>query len=317
MDNPVPAPGFRARLAALSFYAGLAPAAWLLRRRLASSFLEHHARQSLGIFVLLGGAMLFFLLAIGISSYSLVHFRETYESLNLELWMLWVSRKLFLCWLVFWVYGAGLALWGSPNPLPLVWRIQRRNRWMHLAAGVGLGLYLLSMVVGGFAQYAGSYCRSDAAPGAVYMVYEDAGKFPRWLFVIGFYPLARASGEIFGPDKAVLLPLSKENMARAFAEARFVFLGTHGGKAGVLLKNNYYMPPSEVAEMGTNPGLEYVYLTSCDSGTQREAWEKALAPAHVVTFDRLTAVAEHIWWLWFEGPRIVRSLNPAQPKIAG
>ena len=57
--------------------------------------------------------------------------------------------------------------------------------------------------------------------------------------------------------------------------------------------------------------LEFVYLTGCDSGAQETAWKNAFAPARVVTYNRLTSVFEHIWWLWVRAPRVVRGLAAA------
>jgi len=306
-------PAWSGRLVAFAYYLGLAPWAWFRGKHPVQPFLEHHRRQALGIAVLGAGVALFFLFTILVSSYSLVRLRTIYELLHLELWLLWFSRKLFLCWLVFWAYGAGLALAGSDSALPLVWRIARRNRWLNAMAATLLGSCAVAVAVGGFSAYAATFVRSDAKPGQVYMVYEDARFFPRWIFVLGFYPIARASRDTFGEGSAVLLPLGKENLARSLNEGRFVFLGTHGGKQGLLLDAKYYLPPAEVGALGGNPDLAFVYLTCCDSGAQKEAWERALAPAKVITYNRLTAVAEHIWWLWFRGPEVVRQLGVRRP----
>ncbi|MBI2432466.1 MAG: hypothetical protein HYV26_06305 [Candidatus Hydrogenedentes bacterium] len=72
--------------------------------------------------------------------------------------------------------------------------------------------------------------------------------------------------------------------------------------------NKHYYAPKQLAGLTVNPSLHFVYLAGCDSGTLRQEWEKAFAPAHVYTYDRLTAVAEHAWWLWTEGPEAVREL---------
>jgi hypothetical protein len=55
--------------------------------------------------------------------------------------------------------------------------------------------------------------------------------------------------------------------------------------------------------------LRFVYNSSCDGGRKAEAWGRALAPAEVRTFDRLSAVAEHVLWLWSEAPRRVREME--------
>ena len=63
--------------------------------------------------------------------------------------------------------------------------------------------------------------------------------------------------------------------------------------------------------------LRFVYLAGCDSGILREAWEKALAPARVVTQDHLASTLQHVWWLWRDGPRVIRDLQFTEAKGKG
>lgn len=305
---------WRCRAIALTYYLGAAPFAWLRRGRQKNPFLAHHQRLSLAILLLLAFVSIQFLCSILAASYSLVNFRELYESYHFEGWLFWLSRKLYLCWIVFWLYGAGLALAGSMGSLPLAHYFEKRTAWLHATAGFALSLYTLAGAALLLAGYAQSYMRSDEKPGQVYMVYEDLRFYPRWIFVLGFFPMARASQEIYGPGQAVLLRLSKENIARAVKEGRIVVLATHGGKKGILLDTRRYMPASEAETMGTNPNLAYVYLTSCDGGAQEEGWKRAFAPARVITFPRLSAIVEHIWWLWMDAPGVVREIGPAPVK---
>jgi hypothetical protein len=55
--------------------------------------------------------------------------------------------------------------------------------------------------------------------------------------------------------------------------------------------------------------LRYVYNSGCDCGVKSAEWEKALAPAEVQTFGRLSAVAEHIRWLWTDGPKRIKEVD--------
>ena len=54
--------------------------------------------------------------------------------------------------------------------------------------------------------------------------------------------------------------------------------------------------------------LQLVYITACDGGRNAAGWRAALAPAEVTTFDRLSAVLEHVWLLWLVAPGKVRGL---------
>ena len=94
---------------------------------------------------------------------------------------------------------------------------------------------------------------------------------------------------------------------RGRAEGGLVVVATHG-KADGLLCDGKFVTPEDVSAMPAGEDLAFVYLTGCDSGTQEQAWTGAFAPAKVVTYPRLTAIVEHAWWMWFEGPKIVRAL---------
>ena len=150
--------------------------------------------------------------------------------------------------------------------------------------------------------------------GAVYMVYEDNGIFPRWLFALAFYPMARAAESTYGKDSAVLIKISRATVAKALAEGHVVFVGSHGTRKGLMLHNDWLLP-KDIAALPKNPSLKFVYLTGCDSGDQREAWTSAFAPADVVTYDRLSASLEHAWWLWFSGPEKVRAMHAEETHV--
>ena len=307
-------PNARERILALSFYLGSAPWWWLARRRRASAFLEHHFQQAVGVFLILLAVAALFVLVITGLSYTMVFRREWYEGIHLESYLLNGTRKLFLVWLVFWAYGVGLAVFGSLRSLPLAATLGRRK---HLATATLLAMtvfFAAATATVPFAVHAASLARQDARPGQVYLLYEDLDKFPRWIFTLGFYRIERAATERWGKDSVVVLKLSEDAIRRSLREGRFVFIGSHGRAHGLLLDSGY-LAPGDLQDAPKNPDLQFVYLTGCDSGAQRQAWEAAFAPARVVTHDRLTAVLEHTWWLWFRAPRIIRQLPGPRPAI--
>jgi hypothetical protein len=298
---------WRERLLAFPLYLTLFP--WFPKsRRAASPFLQHHYSQAVSLFVLLAGLCASFVVVILLLSVALVYRRSLYEGAPIEGRILDVLWKLFLCWLVFWVYGACAAVLGSAHPMPVVQRVARRPGLLRVGVLLAAGLQLLALLVTPFAVHASLLARQDARPGTVYMLYEDVDTFPRWLFTLGFYRIALQSRAQFGPGETVVLRLSEETIQRAVSEGKFVFIGSHGGPRGLLLAKKWFKP-EDIDRSKVNPELEYVYLTGCDSGTLADAWQKTLAPAEVVTFSRLTAVVEHIWWLWFEGPRVLQTIR--------
>ena len=67
-------------------------------------------------------------------------------------------------------------------------------------------------------------------------------------------------------------------------------------------------PNEQLAEL-VGPRLRLIYLTACDGGQKATQWEEVFAPAHVISFDRLSAVLEHVYWLWRAGPSEIRALR--------
>jgi len=182
-------------------------------------------------------------------------------------------------------------------------------------ARLGLAaVYLFFLTLIPFAVHASLLVPANRESGAVYMVYEDNGIFPRWLFALAFYPMARAAESTYGKDSAVLIKISRATVARALAEGHVVFVGSHGTRKGLMLHNDWLLP-KDIAALPKNKSLKFVYLTGCDSGDQREAWTAAFAPADVVTYDRLSASLEHAWWLWFSGPEKVRAMYAEESHV--
>jgi hypothetical protein len=302
------------RLLAASLYLGAIPLFWFGERRRKDAFLAHHFAQSLGIFALLLAQAGLLIITIIVLSYTMVHCRGWYDAVHPEPHAKNILWKIFLAWLVFLGYGFALALLGSQRTLPLVVRLGRLRGLASLTACGMAGVYLLTMGIFPFAVHASRIARSDARPGQVYLLYEDINRFPRWLFTLGFYRISLAGRERFGLDSVVALRLSKDSVRRAVREGRFVFLGSHGMAQGLLLRDGF-LEPQDVKAMQPNPGLQFVYMSGCDSGALKQAWEDAFAPANVVTYDRLTSLVEHVRWLWFAGPDVVRSLGDQNPHV--
>lgn len=306
---------WRERSQAAGCYFGLLPIFCLLRRRPAPGFPDHHYRQAAILLGTLLGLMTLLISAILVLSYVLVYHREFYEHTRLEVHTLGLVRKLFLAWSVFWVFGLAMALLGGARPMPLVYRVARRDGAVRIACAGLISLYVAILLLVPVALHASNLVPESRTTGSVYMVYEDNGIFPRWMFALAFYPMARAAEATYGEGSAVLLHISRETVAQALAGGRVVFIGSHGTKKGLMLHNDWLLP-KDLAELPKNKALKFVYLTGCDSGEKRDAWIAALTPADVVTYDRLSASLEHAWWLWFKGPDKVRAVY-AEEENAG
>lgn len=299
---------FRARVLAAGCYLGLPPFLAFANGNSSTPYGRHHYRQAAILFGALLALLSLLAAALLILSYLLVSHREFYESTHIEVHVFGIIRKLFLAWSVFWAFALGMALLGAARPMPLVQRLAIRDGAVQWSCR-GLGaLYLFLLALTPVAIHASRLVPAHRDSGAVYMVYEDNGIFPRWLFALAFYPMARAAEDTYGSGSAVLIKISRAAVAKALAEGHVVFVGSHGTRKGLMLHNDWLLP-KDIAALPKNASLKFVYLTGCDSGDQREAWVSAFAPADVVTYDRLSASLEHAWWLWFRGPEKVRAMH--------
>lgn len=301
-------PDWGRRAAALVSYLGLGPIVYYPLKRGEDSYSKFHIAQAAAlwfVFWVLFGA---FLVGAGVMSYMLVFQRDIYQGALHERTFLNFFRRSVLVWAVFLAFGAGSALMGRSFELPVVSFLAQRHRIVGVSLAIqGLVLLLLSTLCP-YVAYTAASVRGDQGAADVVLLYEDVDRYPRWLFTSAYYPLTRAAQERFGAENVAVRKLSQESLAEAVRSARFVFVGSHGKAEGLLLDNKWF-PPDGVAAMHKSDRLEFVYLASCDSGAQADAWRAAFAPAEVVTYDRLTAVAEHVWWLWTEGPRRVKALS--------
>lgn len=296
------------RLRAATFYLGLQPIVRFLPRWRSAPFSRHHYEQSAALFaVFVVLTVLFGLMALALS-YLLVHHRGVYEDYQIERYTFGLLRKLFLAWAVFWAFGLGLALCGSLRSMPLITRLSTHPRIWRPTSSVLLVTYgaILSLIP--LALHGEALAPAEHKNGQVHLLFEDNDSFPRWFFQLAFYPITRTGTALWGDGSVVVQKFDRESVRRAVAEAEFIYMGTHGTSKGLMLPDGW-LAPSDVEDMPINAALQFVYLSGCDSGQQRAGWLAAFAPAEVITYDRLSAVLEHAWWLWFRGPGVLTKLH--------
>lgn len=298
---------FWERAAALAHYVGILPFIFIFRRKTRTEYFEVHRKQALILFAFLGFIFLTLLLLVVALSYGMVYYRHLVESGPTEVWLLSFIRKLLIVWFVFWLYAVFRAIRGTALPVPYMTFFTKR-RFLQLSGMIFLcTAWLIILILAPIMVIADVLVTSDVEEGSVFIVYEDQNRFPRSLFSLAMLPIARASINRYGHNSAVLLPISPEAIQTAVEKGIVVIIASHGTANGLLLEDGYFTP-TDIPSLGENPRLKYVYLAGCDGGAQREAWERALSPAAVKTYDRLTPVIEHLWWFWTEGPRVVREI---------
>ena len=71
---------------------------------------------------------------------------------------------------------------------------------------------------------------------------------PRWVFCVGFYRVASAAAERWGPGTVVVAPLTIESFRDAVRHGEFVFIASHGGNPGDILLSDICEPHGARAE---------------------------------------------------------------------
>ncbi len=320
-------PGALPRLVAAAFYLGLTPFLAWTRRCREDPFVRHHAAQALALLLVAAttGAV-GLLLSLGWAWVIVAH-REVIEVLPYGFdWG--ISAGVLLILALFWVLGLLTALAGSSRPLPLLGRLAVRPRIRRIGFVVNYACWAFAGLVAGLSLHASSLCRAEG-PAPVYVLYDDMGVAPRWLFHLGAYRIALAARARWGDGSVSVAPLEPPHLEQALRHGRMVVLLCHG-RDGKIIKEDFVAEASTQALMG--PGgpcrwvcvcdprggdwlwltagedLRLVYITACDGGRDASHWQEALRPAEVVTFDRLSAMLEHVWWLWLVAPGRVRDL---------
>ena len=301
---------WRDRIRATGYYLGLLPFFWLFPGQRTDAYSKHHFGQACALFALFFGLTLTLAIVALVLSYLLIHNREIYAGLHLERYLLGFLRKLYLAWAVFWLFGIGLALIGSMRPMPLLHRLAHRPNVTRITCCALLALGTLIVALVPMVIHGETLAPLERDHGKVHFLYEDNGMFPRWLFVAAFYPMTRTATTLWGDETVVIQRIERDRVLRAAEEAEVIYLGTHGTSKGLMLGHGWLVP-GDVAGI-TNPNLKFVYISGCDSGQQRDGWLAAFAPAEVVTYDRLSAVLEHAWWLWVHGASKLKKIHGAQ-----
>jgi hypothetical protein len=335
----LPRPGWADRLLAVPCYLGLAPLLATWRRFRERPFLQHHLAQGLAV------GLLFVLLALALLAgavgwaWVIINRRDVIEAVdNADDW---VTLGVLVAWAAVAAAGIVLALCGSRWRLPLVYRLAAGPRRTRIARAAHFAAYGLLVLVVGLTCHAAAICRSDDGPAPVYVLYDDVDVVPRWVFQLGAYPIALTADARWGRGSTVVSQLRRPALDRALEHGRVVILLCHG-RGGYIASNHICVDaPRPAAGAPAVPHLVFAspvpvsgaeweavpvggrtqlaYITACDGGRNAAGWQATLAPAEVITFDRLSAMLEHAYWLWLVAPGKVRDLPdpPAAAALAG
>ena len=249
-----------------------------------------------------------FLVVFGIQTLIIRHFRDWAVKIPLEISFYVLGACGLIC-LIFRMEGIFAALIGK-NPLKILpFKVieKKHQRFMGLMGIAGNHLMLILVVF--IAVHSNSMATQAEVPAQVYMLYDDMGYVPRWVFTTGFYPEIIESKKRFGPNSVAVMPLTKDAVDQAVSNGKLIYIAAHGADGGIYLPAGIFMWPEDIGTYEVNADLQYVYLSACDSGYKKDEWEAAFEPARVITFNRLSTVVEHVDWLMFEGPKVISELD--------
>jgi hypothetical protein len=311
-------------------YVGLAPLLRLLRVGRGDEFVSHHRNQALTTLLLLFLVLLWGLMALLLEVYLVRNVSGRPPD-----FMIAFPPGLGV-WSLVTLVGVGMALGGSTRPVPLMARLAR-SQWLMRVALIGNSVLLSCTVLFVvLAMYASSITRVDGGPAPVYYLYDSQdtsflGEFAPKLHALFCYRVSRVANERWGPGSVLVAPLTAENFRTAVAHGRLVIQIGHGASGAVVTSDGWNIWPDKYAARGADgavipligletndkepllatPGkdLQSVYLSACWAGEKATAWEQRFAPAEVVSFNRLSAGMEHLWWLWFDAPSHLRRLR--------
>jgi uncharacterized membrane protein len=320
-------PGWGERLLAVACYFGFAPLVFLSRRR-REPFLRHHLTRGLASGLLLIGLVLLVLLELVVGTYLLVNHPDVIDSLlgTPATILGYVLGGVVLVALLAWLAGVVLAALGSARDVPLVGRLARSRLGLRLAVAGNLAAWSFLLLVVGLTFHACSLVR-DEGEEPVYVLCDKQRwerLIPHWAIKLASYRLALAAQRRWGAGSIVVAPLNEASLRQALRHGRIVVLWCHGSdgdvltpdgwvssrRPGILLGNDgrcVYLRAldGQVVPLEAGDDLQFVYCAACNAGRAAALWQRRLAPAEVVTFNRISGGLEHILWLWFDGPRRV------------
>jgi len=285
-------------------YLGLAPILWLFRRRIRDEVVKFHVSQAIVLFFWFLLLIIFLLITVALLSIIILYFPDFYQQWEVELWFISIARKLVLCWLLFLCFGLGGALLNSDNPLPFVSFWLRRRKLMLFTEIINLFLFCcaFSLVIIVVCSRMLMYPQLNSPK--VYVLYDNLDYLPNWIFEVAFFPIVKTGYKVYGRGSVSEKIIAKESLTEALENAEVIFIASHGMEDGILYSKGT-IRVEDIQSIKKNPNLKFVYLASCKSGMLKEMWDNAFAPAKVLTYSRMTATFEHVWWFWSKGPKVV------------
>ena len=297
------------QLLKVSNYFGFAPLVWFLYgAKKEKKEIVQHSKQALALSFLFLCCLIVFLLFFILHQIVLFASRDFFKLLPLEISFYILGFFLFL-WLILWLWGIISTTSNRWSELPLTSRITRKNGLLLFAALWTIFFQVSVTATIAIVFHSTQITQSTRSQVEAYMLYDDMGYIPEWVFSYGFYRVALVSLEKWGTGSVKIVPLNAENLKQAFQAGSFVYVASHGAEGRIYLDNSTSLGPEDIKQEHIGAELQYVYLSGCDTGYLDADWKRVFGSAEVKTFDRLSSTSEHIIWLLIDGPRIISALQ--------
>lgn len=292
------------RLLNISYYIGFIPFYWLFNAIQYKKWSRnYHYIHALTISFLLFCSFIIFSICFGIQTFILYFYRNVALTIPMELSFYILGCLLFIC-LMIWLEGIVSAIIGRA-PRILLFSSFTRTRFLVILTALHHFFVILIIVA---AIHSSVIAQTEVEGAEIFLLYDDMGYVPRWVFTLGFYCDSISAINRWGDNSVAIVPLNNNTIDYALENGRFIFVASHGLEGDIILQHNIFYGPENVVSNNISASLQYVYLTGCDTGLKREEWENVLSPAYVKTFDRLSTTFEHFCWLVIEGPKVIDSL---------
>lgn len=298
------------RILCAFLYMGVAPLAFLLRFHHKSDFTKHHTMHALSSsFIMHVAFLIFFILGIILSLLG-IHSEDIYFKIRIPTvyWSIFIVT--FSALLLLTTISLIYAIRGKSTEVPILRRLSRKA-WLPASM---LSIFFASsaflLLITSLSCYSLSITPQSNNDAKVYMLYDDADFYPRWVFTLGFLPITIKASNNLGPNSMCVCKLTNDTLKQAFSKGKFIFVATHGGSPGLVYANRqlYKAQDAYIASDGNHP--RFIYLTACGIAKDDDSWKRAFPKTEITSFNRWSAVLEHIWWLCFEGPEKLESTFP-------
>jgi hypothetical protein len=322
------------RILSVACYFGLAPLLWSSGvTRQQNRLLNHHLRYSQAFSFIVLCVLIFDLLTDAIQYWmTTILWNPTMAEYRASVIPMWVICELTvfgsiltvsifgISWLV-----AVVGAWRGRMPhIPLISSVASSYQAVKFGMYWSLLVEFVLVLLIGLGIHSVQIADSLTEKGDVYILYTQGGYIPingifeaytppRWAVTMAFYPLVQAGLEKYGDQGVSVLPLSEDSFNEAVHNGRFIFVASHGGfsSGAFTIANQPYKEykPADVAQSLVGEQLQSVYFAGCWTGDLESEWRQTLGLDDATMFNRLSFVEEHLLWVWFKAPEMIRGLK--------